>query len=135
MNFIYDYISVVPAPIITISANPTSPLYTGMELFLTCTLTLHSNVDNEVILSSVWRRGGRVLTSNSRVNITSVTMIRQSVYQTTLIIRPLSSTLDNGQYSCQSDIASENFVLYEQGMQQKLIGIGGVFMFTIFIIM
>ncbi len=97
-----------------------------MELTLTCTHTLHRNVDSSVTLNSVWRRGGQLLTSSTRVNATAVTMIRPSVFETTLRIHPLSNALDSGQYSCQSTINSEGYVIYEQSFQQVLITVQGM---------
>ncbi len=80
--------------------------------------------DRPVRLNGVWRIGGQILISNSRYNISAVTMIRQSVYRTTLRITP-SNIMDSGQYSCQSDIASEPYILYADMSQQVAVIIQG----------
>ena len=82
-------------------------------------------IDSQVRLSGIWRRGGVTLGSNGRVNASAITMIRPSVYQTTLTISPLSNTLDDGQYSCQSAILSDPFILYADASQQLRVRIGG----------
>ena len=77
-------------------------------------------------LSGVWRRGGEVINNSSRVNISVATLLRPSVYQTTISISPLSNTLDSGQYHCQSAITSNPFVLYADASQQVAIRIEGI---------
>lgn len=115
----------VPAPTITITGVPPYPLYTGTELSLTCSIELHSMVNSEVTLSSMWRSGGQILSTNGRVNVSTTSMVRSSLYRKTLRISPLSNTMDGGQYSCQSDIASSDFVRYTNAIQQVVISIGG----------
>lgn len=83
-------------------------------------------VDSQVALNSIWRRGGQILSSNDRVSM-SISMVRPSLYRTTLRISPLSSTMDSGQYSCQSGITSDEYVLYTNAIQQEVIGIGGIY--------
>lgn len=96
-----------------------------MDLFLTCTFELPTFVDSAVALNSAWRRGGEVLNSNTRVNISAISRVYPSVYRTTLSISPLSSTMDSGQYSCQSSITSSAYILYTNTVQQVLVGIEG----------
>ena len=115
----------VPAPSVSITGIPSFPLYAGTSLSLTCTFELHSMIDSQVRLSGIWRRGGVTLGSNGRVNASAITIIRPSVYQTTLTISPLSNTLDDGQYTCQSTIPSDPFVLYADASQQVRVRIGG----------
>lgn len=83
-------------------------------------------IDSPVRLNGIWRRGGQILNSNSHVNISTISMIRQSVYHTTLSISPLVNTLDSGQYSCQSDITSDAYVLYADTSQQVIVRIEGI---------
>ena len=117
---------VVPAPTINVSRLPIDQLYTGTTLILTCTFELNGAVDTEVRVSSIWRRGGEVLYSNNRTNISEVTLIQPSVFQTTISISPVSDTLDSGQYSCQSDITSDTFVLFSDSSQQMMLAIEGM---------
>lgn len=74
----------------------------------------------------MWRRGGQILSSGSRVNISTITTAYPSIYGTTLSISPLSNTLDSGQYSCQSVITSEPYILYTDASQQISVRIGGI---------
>jgi len=92
-----------------------------MELRLTCSHELNSNVDIPVTVLTVWRRGGQVLTSSGRVNVSTTSSMASSLYQATLLVRPTSSSLDTGVYSCQSSITSEAYVIYEQGSAEQTV--------------
>ena len=105
----------MPPVLTSVSVVPTDRIYTGQESMLTCTHELNSNVDIPVTVVTVWRRGGQVLTSSSRVNVSTTSSIASSLYRSTLLIRPASSSLDTGVYSCQSSIGSEAYVIYERG--------------------
>ena len=83
-------------------------------------------IDSPVIINSVWRRGGDILNSNSRINISEINMIRESVYITVLRISPLSNTMDSGTYSCQSVITSSPYLLYSDATQQVTVSVGGM---------
>ena len=82
-------------------------------------------VDSEVTVNSVWRKGGQIISPNSRVNISTISMVRPSIYRTTLAISPLSNTLDSGQYTCQSAIVSNTYILYADASQQETVRIEG----------
>lgn len=82
-------------------------------------------IDSPVVLRSVWRRGGEILSSKNRFNISTVRMIRPSIYCTTLSISPLSNMLDNGQYNCQSVSMSSAYILYTDASHQVTLRIGG----------
>ena len=115
----------VPAPSIDITGAPPYSLYAGTSLMLMCTFELHNMVDSEVTVNSVWRRGGQIISPNSRVNISTISMVRPSIYRTTLAISPLSNTLDSGQYTCQSAIVSNAYILYADASQQETVRIEG----------
>ena len=115
----------VPAPSINVTGVPAYPLYSGTSLMLACLFEVHSAVDGQLTLNSVWRRGGEILNSNGRINISATSMIRPSIYRTTLSISPLSNTQDNGQYSCQSITTSSAYVLHADSSQQVTVRIGG----------
>ena len=100
-------------------------LYTGTSVLLTCTLELNSAVDSEVSVAGVWRRGGEVVNNSSRVNVSPTTLVRPSVFQTTISVSPLSDTMDSGQYSCHSTITSTPFVLFGAGSHQVTLSIDG----------
>lgn len=95
---------------------------------LGCTAEVSGAVDTAVEVTAVWRRGGQVLTSNSRRNITSVTSVRGSVYETTIAVRPLSSTLDGGRYSCEFLVRpypTSSYILTALGTDLLLVNIEG----------
>lgn len=89
-------------------------------------------IDSPVTLNSVWRRGGEILNSNSRFNISTIIMTGPSTYLTTLGISPLSNTMDSGQYSCQSVLlASDDYVLFTDGSQQVAVTVRGMFFISV----
>ena len=94
-------------------------------MLLICTFEINGRIDTEVKVDGIWRRGGELLNNNSRVNITDVTLIEPSIYQTTLSISPLSDVLDSGQYICQTDFTSDSFVLFTDAYQQVILRIEG----------
>lgn len=115
----------VPAPTVNVTGVPAYPLYSGRSLLLTCLFEFNNAVDTLMTLNSVWRRGGEELNSNGRVNVSTTTMIRPSVYRTTLSIIPLSNTMDSGQYTCQSVTISSAYVLFTDSSQQVSVGVEG----------
>ena len=117
--------AAVPAPNVNLTGIPSSSLFAGTSLLLTCTYELHSATDSQVTFNSVWRRGGQILNSNGRVNISTSRMTSPLTYSTTLNISPLSNTIDSGQYSCQSAIPSEPYVLFTDASQQATVRIEG----------
>lgn len=117
--------TLVPAPIVSIGGLPTQPLYTGASLQLICSFELTRFVDTTVEVNSVWRRGGEQITNSNRVNISAITAIRPSTFQTTFSISPLSDTMDSGQYSCQSVIMSNQFVRFTDDSHQVAVMIEG----------
>ena len=119
------YSAAVPAPIVNLTKISSSTLFAGTNLSLICTFELHSAADSQVTLNSVWRRGGQILNSNSRVNISTTHMTSPLTYSTTLQISPLSNTMDGGQYSCQSIISSEPYILYTDASRQATVRIEG----------
>lgn len=94
-------------------------------MLLICTFEINRRIDTEVKVDGIWRRVGKLLNNHSRVNITEVALIEPSIYQTTLSISPLSDVLDSGQYSCQTDFASNSFVLFIDAYQQVILRIEG----------
>lgn len=116
---------IVPAYLVNITGVPDYPLYAGTSLFLTCMFELPVFVDSAVALKSVWKKGGEVVNSNGRVNVSAIDVTYQSAYLTTLYISPLSSTMDGGQYACQSSITSSAYVLYSDSSHQVSVRIEG----------
>ncbi len=122
---IVNILILVPAPVVSISGLPSRPLYTGTSLQLACSFQLTNFVDTSVELNSVWSRGGEVITNGSRVNISAISAIQPSVFQTTVYISPVSDTMDSGQYSCRSVIMSSQFVQFSSASHQIAVTIEG----------
>ena len=94
-------------------------------MLLVCVFDLNSGVDTDVRVDVIWRKGGEVLNNDNRINITEVTLTELLTFQAMLSISPLSDALDSGQYSCQTDISSDSFVLFVDSLQQVILRIEG----------
>ena len=89
----------VPKPVVVTTTNRTGPLYAGTGLTLTCTMTLHSNVDSGVDVSMVW-----IGPSTTRdLNLLNSIHISGRSYIGNLTISPLVIT-DSGRYLCSVSI-------------------------------
>ena len=51
---VYVYSLSVPVPDVVTTPNRTTPLYAGTSVTLTCTVTLHTNVDNGESVGMAW---------------------------------------------------------------------------------
>jgi len=125
-----SYSPPVPPPSVLISGLSASPVYSGTSLLLSCIAQVDGAVDTNVMVTAVWRRGGELLTSNNRRNITSVTFMRSSTYETTITVSPPSSILDGGHYSCEFLVRpypASSYILRAQGTDLVLVNIEGEF--------
>ena len=86
----------VPPPDVTVTLNSTPPLYAGIGLTFTCTVTLDPNVDNGERVMTEWS-GPRDI-SGDRYSVTG-TSGSGSSYTDSLTISPLAD-LDDGKYTC-----------------------------------
>lgn len=117
---------VVTPPIIQIITIPIDELYTGSSVSLICAFELDSRIDTKVKVRGIWRRGSEVLNNINRINVTELTLIEPSHFQTTLNISPLSNVLDGGRYSCQTEFTSDSFVLFTNGFHQIMLTTEGI---------
>lgn len=117
---------IVTPPTIQIITIPIDELYTGSSVSLICAFELDSRIDTGVKVRGIWRRGSEVLNNINRINITELTLIEPSHFQTILNISPLSDVLDGGQYSCQTEFTSDSFVLFTNGFHQIMLTTEGI---------
>ena len=107
----------VPKPVVVTTTNRTGPLYAGTGLTLTCTMTLHPNVDSNVSVNMVWTGPS---TSNW-YSLTSLHMLGRS-YTRNLTISPLVTT-DSGQYQCSVIITRRSSETFNQAINYSAISI------------
>ena len=84
-----------------------TPTYAGSSLTLNCTITVSSVVDTSVIVSAVWKMNGNLITSTERLLSVSPSEVSSGVYQSLLQFNPLGWLIDDGNYMCEVDVASE----------------------------
>ena len=109
----------VPKPVVVITTNRTGPLYAGTGLTLTCTMTLHPNVDSDVTVSMVWN--GPSTSTRDLNSLTSLHMSGRS-YTRNLTISPLVTT-DSGRYQCSVTITSRSSETFNQAINYSAISI------------
>ena len=105
----------VPTPEVVTTTNRTGPLYAGTGLTLTCTMTLHPNVDSDVSVSMGWNGPG------DRYSLTSLHMSGRK-YTSNLTISPLAIS-DSGRYQCSVTITRRNSETSNQAINYSAISI------------
>ena len=99
----------VPQPDVVISVNPTGPLYAGTSLTLTCTVTLHHEVNNNETINTEWN--GLQSISEDRYTMSNVTSESDSNYTATLNISPLAVQDDDVMFTCTETVIGGTIVL------------------------
>ena len=97
----------MPSPAVDIdSVTPGAVTYAGNDVTLRCVITLLGGVtENDVTVSSRWTKDGAPFSGVSgRVTLTSTTRLISIAYFTQLMFSPLSSSMDNGTYTCTTSL-------------------------------
>ena len=89
--------SLVPQPIVVVTANSTGTLYAGTSLTLSCTVILDSSVDNSESVVTEW--SGLQSIPEYRYSATDAMRESGSMYSGSLTISPLADH-DDGIYAC-----------------------------------
>ena len=109
------FIDSVPVPVVTVTLSHTPPLYTGISLTLTCSVTLDPNVDSGKRVVTEW--SGLQDIPEERYSVTAASG-SGSIYTGSLTISPLAYQ-DTGTYTCTGTvtdaltqaIASDNIII------------------------
>ena len=96
----------VPPPVVTVTLSHTPPLYTGINLTLTCTVTLDSNVDSGERVVTEW--SGLQDIPEDRYSVTAVNG-SGTTYISSLTISPLAYQ-DTGIYTCTATVTGGRYV-------------------------
>ena len=103
-SVILNSLPLVPQPAVTVSIDRVHPssLIEATYLDIVCTVNISDAVNTGVSVNVEWsHNGGSSLTNNSEYTISSLTMLGSHMYTSTLCIKSLSITRDNGtMYSC-----------------------------------
>ena len=95
------FINSVPVPVVTVTLSHTPPLYTGISLTLTCTVTLDPNVDNGERVVTEW--SGLQDIPEERYSVTDASG-SGTTYTGSLTISPLAHQ-DTGTYTCTGTVS------------------------------
>ena len=103
-------LSVVPAPILTISGSPrNTSFFQGLDLTFICSITLAEAVDTPVTVQGTWSRNGTELLNgdeDGRITLSNI-LVEIPPYQTTLRLNPVNIT-DAGMYECTATVIPQN---------------------------
>ena len=94
------FLPPVPQPGVAITPSHTPPLYAGISLILTCTVTLDPNVNNNETVVTEWN-GPRQI--GDRYSVTPATRESDSSYNGSLVISSLT-VQDDGMYTCTATV-------------------------------
>ena len=106
----------VPTPEVVTTTNRTGPLYAGTSLTVTCTMTLHPNVDSNVSVSMEWS----VPITSDRYSLTNLHILSGRKYTRNLTISPLVTT-DSGRYLCSVTITRRSSETSNQAINHSAI--------------
>ena len=102
------FLLLVPQPVVTVSTHHVDPssLVEATYLDIVCTVNISDVVNTGVSVDVEWsHNGGSPLTNNSDYTISSLTMLGSHMYTSSLRIKSLSNTRDNGaMYSCTMSV-------------------------------
>ena len=94
-------ITSVPPPTIKLLTIPENgPFYAGSSLRLTSVVEVDSAVDIPHMLDIVWKKSGETLGNDYHTSVSNVTQLRSLIFQSDIVLHPLSSSLDMGEYTC-----------------------------------
>ena len=121
--------AAVPPPRVDVTTLPGSgPFYAGSALTLRCAVDIDLLVDIPYMITVMWLKSGRVIGNNERTTISNVTQLSSSMHETSLGLRPLSSTSDTGTYTCQvavNSISSQFLVLGANQADMETVNVQG----------
>ena len=102
--YVYIYSLTVPVPDVVTTPSRTTPLYAGTSVTLTCTMTLHPNVDSGESVMMVWN----VPSSLSRNEYSDTGLhISGKIYTRNITISPLL-TKHSGGNLCSVAVTGKN---------------------------
>ena len=111
----------VPQPGVSVTANPTTTLYAGTSLTLTCTVTLDSNVDSGESVETSW--SGLQDIPEQRYSVTGASGSGGN-YTGSLTISPLADH-DDGTYTCTVTVTGGSNVLQATASDEIIITVMG----------
>ena len=99
--------AVPPPTVIVQSDNPDLALVAGTLRNLTCTVSLSTVDDIIIVVDFTWSINMSPISSSDRITTFLISQSgNQSVFTSTLMFNPLSSSTDSGEYDCSVDVSS-----------------------------
>ncbi len=102
------FLITVPPPTLNItSSTADNHFFPGLQLNLTCFIHLGSPLESTLSMSTSWSKSRVLLTTNEKILINRNPIeLGSLLYQTTLVIKELDESDDNGYYLCRANIMS-----------------------------
>ena len=103
--------------------------FSGVAISFTCLFTIDSAIsdDPNVVVSAEWRKGGNILTGNSRLTVVTPTLFLGVTYFGSLSFAYLTQ-LDSNNYSCEVFVTSNvnsNFIINSSVSSSIMINVEG----------
>jgi hypothetical protein len=93
-------------------SSPNLPVFAGSSLTFNCNIKLRTELESEVVITTIWKRNGTVLVDTATRMISDVVEINSTSYLNQLVFNPLQLGFDDGVYNCEARIESQDgFVL------------------------
>ena len=92
----------VPSPTVTIAKHPNGKLYPGINLTLTCTVMLSTDVNNNEIVTIKWSSDQAI--PRERYSLTDTEKGPGNIYSRNFTVGPLAEH-DNGTFTCTGTIS------------------------------
>ena len=117
------YSLTVPTPSVVLTVLDGSTHYAGINLSITCVITLSVYVDSAVTIDVNWYNGtGHITYDTGRVSISSLTGKGPS-YNSTLIIGPLSDLDNHSNFTCKAYALSDSMFVGQSEVGESSVNI------------
>ena len=132
--------STVPPPTLVISGSPRNmDFFRGLDLTLTCSITLDEAVNTPVTVQGMWNRNGTALvdgTDDGRITVVNPAMTTPP-YQTTVRFNLLNNDTDTGLYECMATVnpANDTYITGNTATTSRNINIAGIIQSHFFLTM
>lgn len=78
-------------------------------MMINCSIQLINAVDSQVTVTTVWRKNGVMITSSASRRVLDAILGNSSLYLSQVIFRPFELESDDGVYSCEVAVSSEEY--------------------------
>ena len=109
------FLHAVPNPTLSIQVSRLTAHVAGSPLNITCNIMpVVANIDIHTIVNVTWKKNDRTIVTSDRVLISELFIDSAKMFQSILIFKSLSITVDSANFTCHVFIQSNPSYLYVQ---------------------